>query len=93
MANQVTKRDGSKQPFDEAKIQRSVEAAAQDAGLLKERTTQIVGQVVPVAIEAASQKEEIATTELRDILLRELDKTEPSVATAWRRYDERKGNA
>ena len=90
MANQVIKKDSSKQPFDETKLQRSVEAAAQEAGLSKEKTTQLVGQVVPVAIDAANQKEEIATTELRDILLGELDEVEPSVAAAWRKYDESK---
>ena len=92
MATNVIKRDESKQPFDEGKLKRSIEFAAQDADLTEERAQEVVDQVFPVAAEAANAKEEIATSELREIILAELEKTEASAAEAWRKYDQSKGN-
>ena len=91
MATNVIKRNGSQQPFDEGKLRRSIEGAAQDAGLTQERTQDVINQVFPAVMEAANAKEEIATSELRDIILDELKKTEPPAAEAWRKYAESKG--
>ena len=91
MAANVIKKDGSKQPFDEGKLRKSIEGAAQDAGLAQERAQEVVDQVFPVAAEAANAKEEIATSELRDVILDELKKAEPSVAEAWGKYSKSNG--
>ena len=91
MATNVIKRDGSQQPFDEEKLRRSLEATSQDAGFASERTTEVVNQVLPVALNAAAAKEEIATSELSDVILVELEKAEPPAAEAWRKYAESKG--
>lgn len=91
MANEVTKRDGSRQPFDEGKIRRSIEAAAQEAGLGEERVMELVDQVSRVAIEFANGKEEIATSEIKEKIFSELDKVEPSASEAWRRHYQAKG--
>lgn len=91
MATNVVKKDGSKQPFDEGKIRRSIEATCQDAGLATEKTQEVVGQVLPVALNAAVAKEEIATSELGDVVLAELEKAEPAAAEAWRKYVQSKG--
>ena len=93
MANEVIKRDGSKQPFDEGKIRRSIEAAAQEAGLAQERITELVDQVSRVAIDVAGGKEEITTTEIKETILSELDGVEPSVSEAWRRHDQVKSKS
>lgn len=91
MATEVIKRDGSKQLFDEGKLRRSVEGACQDAGLTPERTAEVVNQVLPKVLEAASAKEEIATSELADAVLAGLEAAEPSAAEAWRKHVESKG--
>ena len=91
MANEVIKRDGSKQSFDEEKIRRSIEVAAQEAGLAQERVAELVDQVSRVAIEFSSGKEEIATSEIKETILSELDRVEPSVSEAWRKHDQAKG--
>jgi transcriptional regulator NrdR family protein len=91
MATNVTKRDGSQQPFDEGKLRRSIEAACQDAGLTPEKTAEVVNQVLSVVLEAANAKEEIATSELSDVVLTELEKAEASAAEAWRKYVASKG--
>ena len=90
MANFVIKRDGTKEPFDAEKIKKSITAAAQMANLSKERTNEVVGQVSNVAIQLAEGKEEVATTEIKEKILAELDAIEPSVSEAWRKYDQEK---
>ena len=92
MATNVIKRDESKQPFDEGKLKRSIKLAVQDAALSSDRTDEVVNQVLPVALAAANSKEEIATSELKETILAEMDKVEPSAAEAWRKYDQSKGN-
>ncbi len=91
MPNQVIKADGSRQPFDEAKPKSSIEAAAKDAGLTEERASEVVEQVSGNVLDAIAGKEEIATSEIRETALGELDKVEPSVAEAWRAYDRNRG--
>ena len=90
MATNVIKKDGSQQPFDEGKLKRSIEAACRDAGVTPERTAEVVNQVLPAVLEVAAAKEEIATSELREAILAELEKVEASAAEAWRKYVESK---
>jgi len=90
MANVVIKKDGTKQPFDPEKIKNSIKMAAQQAGLAEDRVNEIVGQVSVTALQLFAGKEEIATSEIRDKVLSELDNVEPSVSAAWRKYDEEK---
>ena len=93
MANEVIKMDGSKQPFDEGKIRKSIESAATEAGLAQERIVELVDQVSRVAIDVAGGKEEIATSEIKETILSELDRVEPGVSEAWRKHDQAKGEA
>jgi len=93
MANQVIKKDGTKQPFDAEKIRKSIRAAADEAGLSEERKNEIVEQVATTVIQMAEGKEEIATSEIREKILGELDNLEPSVSAAWRKYDQENKNA
>jgi len=92
MANQVIKRDGTKQPFDPEKIKKAIAAAAARTDLPEEKQTAAVGQVAAKVIQMAEAKEEIATSEIREAILSELDAVEPAVSEAWRKYDqEQKG--
>jgi len=92
MANQVIKKDGTKQPFDPEKIRKSIATASDQAGLSEERKNEVVAKVAASAIQMAEGKEEIATSELREKILGELDAIEPSVSEAWRKHDrEKKG--
>jgi len=86
MAQQVIKRNGAKEPFDEKKVRRSIEMAANEAGLADGRSVMVVGQVVNAALALAASKDEIATSEIRDIILSQLDQVEPSAAAAWRKH-------
>jgi len=88
MADQVIKKDETKEPFDPEKIRKSIGAAAELANLPEERKNEVVEQVATTAIQVAEGKEEIATSELREKILSELDRIEPSVSAAWRKHDQ-----
>jgi len=91
MAQQVIKRDGTTEPFDAEKIRKAIKLAADEAGLAPERVAEVVEQVSESVLQFAAEKEEIATSELREKILTELEEIEPSVAESWRRYDEERG--
>ena len=90
MAKEVIKADGSKEPFDATKLKKSIEDAATDAGLSTEETFSVVGQVFGAVMKAASAKPEISTSELRDVILADLDKTKPEVSAVWKKHEETK---
>jgi transcriptional repressor NrdR len=90
MATQVIKRDGSKQPFDPEKIKRAIEGAAREAGVPDDKVLQVATEVSNVVMERTGAQEEIATSELKSIILEELDRVEPSVSAAWRTYESSK---
>jgi len=90
MANFVIKKDGTKEPFDAEKIKDSIRAAAQQTTLSEERKNEVVEQVAGAAIQMAGEKEEIATSEIKEKILSELDTIEPSISAAWREYEEEK---
>ncbi len=91
MAQQVMKRDGTKEPFDAEKIKKAVEAAAGRTSLTPERVAEVVKEVSDAVVQYAAGREEIPTSELREKVLNELDRVEPSVAESWRKYDQEQG--
>ena len=91
MAEFVIKKDGSKEPFDAEKIRKSITAAASTAGLSEEQMNQIVERVFGAATGLADEKEEIATAEIKEKILSELDALEPYVSEAWRKHDQENG--
>jgi len=90
MAKEVTKKDGIKQPFAAEKIRNSIAAAAQTTDLSEERKNEVVEQVATAVIQMAEGKEEIATSEIKEKILSELDSIEPAISEAWRKHDQEK---
>jgi transcriptional regulator NrdR family protein len=90
MASEVIKRDGTKEPFDTEKIRKSIAAAAGQTDLPEERKNEVVEKVAASAIQMAEGKEEIATSEIKEKILSELDTIESSVSESWRKYDQEK---
>lgn len=90
MAKEVIKKDGSKQPFDPEKIKNSIRGAAKRTELPEERQNEVAEQVATAVIQLADAKEEIATSEIRENILSELDKVEPTVSEAWKKHEEEK---
>ena len=91
MASEVVKKDGSKQAFDPEKIRNSLKGAAKRTELPEERQNEVVEQVATAVIQLADAKEEIATSEIRENILSELDRVEPTVSAAWKKHEEEKG--
>ncbi len=90
MAKFVIKKGGEKEPFDAEKINKAIAAAASRADLSEKRIKKVVKKVSKAAIKLAKKKEEIATTEIKEKILSELDALEPSVSEAWRKYAQEK---
>jgi transcriptional regulator NrdR family protein len=86
MAKQVIKSDGSKVAFDAKKITRAITRAAQDAKLPPDEINRIVGEVSNNAMVFAESKDKIKSSEIRDMILSDLDEVAPLVATEWRKY-------
>ncbi|MFH1364416.1 MAG: ATP cone domain-containing protein [Candidatus Aenigmatarchaeota archaeon] len=87
---QIIKKDGTKEEFSEEKLRRSIESAAEEAGIEEERIREVVDQVSTTAIDLVQAEEEMQSNELREKILTELDTVEPAVSDHWRKYDETK---
>ncbi len=83
---QVIKSNGTKMPFDAKKIIRSITRAAQDAKLSPEEINKIVNDVSKITIDFVEEKDKILSSEIRNIILTELDRLSPEVAVEWRRF-------
>jgi transcriptional regulator NrdR family protein len=90
MANFVVKKDGAKELFDAEKIKKSIAAAVQRTDLSEERKDEIVEQVSAAVIQIAGAKAEIATSEIGENIISQLNVIEPSVAAFWISYEEEK---
>jgi len=93
MALEVIKRDGLREPFNAKKIRKAITVVAKRAKLPKRRRDEVVEQVAKAAIQLAEGKEQIATSEIREKILSELDRIEPVVSVAWRNYEQKKKKA
>jgi transcriptional regulator NrdR family protein len=85
----VAKRNGEIQPFEAEKIRNSIRKAAIDAGLSPDKKKKMIEGVAKKATEMAEQKGQIETSALRDKILNELNQSEPKVAEAWRKFDQK----
>ncbi len=90
MANFVVKKDGTKVSFNSEKIKAGVMAACSEAGISEEDATNIAGKILSSVTIAFEGQDEVATSEIRDKILSELDESQPDVAEAWRRFEESK---
>lgn len=84
---EVTKKDGTKETFNSEKIKKSIAGAAQQADIPEERKDEVVYQVAETVIPMIESREEIDASEIREIILSELDRAEPAVSSAWRKYE------
>ena len=86
MAKQVIKSDGSKVPFDAKKITKGITKAFQDAKIIPEDTNKLVGEISNDVMVFTETKDKIKTSEIREMILSELDRLAPIVAIEWRKY-------
>jgi transcriptional regulator NrdR family protein len=86
---EVIKRNGQREDFRAEKIANAIRKASIDAGIQIDKKKKMMEDVSKKAIEMAEQKGQIATSALRDKILNELNQTEPKVAEAWRKFDQK----
>lgn len=86
----VIKKDGEEEPFDIEKLKQSVRINAIDATLkeAEEQTNNLVNQISDTVMRLIEEEEKIATEKIKEIILKELDKTAPGVSGAWRKFDQ-----
>lgn len=87
MITEVIKKDGTKVPFDVEKVKSAIVGAASVTDLSEERKIELVNQITSSLLLKLEGKTEVATTEIRETVLAELDSIEPSVSAAWRQYE------
>ena len=86
MAKLVIKSDGKKIAFDAKKIIRGITRAAGDAKLSPAEINKVVNEVSTVAIQFAESKDKVMSSEIRDVILSELDQVAPKVSAEWRKF-------
>ncbi|RLG18526.1 transcriptional regulator [Candidatus Micrarchaeota archaeon] len=86
---EVKKRSGKTEPFDEAKLRKSIKKAIVDAGAAVEEKGELVENVLKETVEAVKQKGEVSTGFLRETVLGALDKADATVSSAWRAFDKK----
>lgn len=83
---QVVKRDGSREDFDREKIRNGILRAAMRAGVDDARGSELAERITAMIEREA--RDGISTMEIRDILLRELDREERAIADSFRAFRE-----
>ena len=93
MIKTVTRRDGTKVPFDKKKIENAFVAAARESRSVAMGSMLFLpGKVVKAVMDSVGDKEEVSTAEIRTAVLGYLDKNLPKVSAAWREYDKKNKN-
>ncbi len=87
MAQEVIKKDGTKQPFDARKISNAIMAAGAETDLSDDKVNKAAEQVVLTISQMVEAQDEITTSQIREKVLSELDGIAPAISDAWREYD------
>jgi len=90
MVKQVIKRGGKKETFRPAKLVKSIKEACKDIHLPATRAKTVVGKVSRAVLKAIAKRKTVSIAILRKKVLANLDKVEPAVAKAFRKYEARR---
>ena len=85
----VIKRDGKRQAFSVAKVRRSLQMAAREAGVSASKVRELTRDVADAVIKDYRSKR-VKATYLRRVILRRIDRRAKSVSAAWRRFDRKR---
>jgi transcriptional repressor NrdR len=83
----VIKKDGKKEPFNIGKIMISIQKAALDAGLPASLISAKARQISEKINAWSKTKTVIETSEIRSLVLSEMEKKDQEIAGSWRRFD------
>ncbi len=86
----VIKKNGTQEPFNIDKVKNVIKIASKDAGLDEAKQNELA-ESISSKIEAMVQNQAtISVSDIRTKVLEELDASAPSVAAAWRKFEETK---
>jgi len=85
----VIKSNGKKEDFSMAKLRGSIERAVISAGHSLENKKDAVDRIVKEVIADFKGKADVRSTELREKVLKKLDKIERSASDAWEKFDQK----
>jgi transcriptional repressor NrdR len=88
----VLKRGGGRQRFSPAKLKKSIKKAARDAGASL-KTKRELGSVAKEVLAKFKERKLIRAAEIRSAVLSRLSRKSRSVASAWKRYENKKRKA
>jgi transcriptional regulator NrdR family protein len=86
----IIKKNESKQEFDPEKIKTSISKAVTDSGANVEDKKEMIEKISNEVIEAFKDKDEIKSSEVREMVLKKLTEADETVANAWKKFEEKK---
>ncbi len=86
----VVKRNGKKQKFSKAKLEKSVEKAAKEAKVSAAHIKTLVKEISEGVSAAIGGRKSIKSAELRRKVLDRLGRRSKAAVAAWRRYDKKR---
>jgi transcriptional repressor NrdR len=86
---EVRKRLGHTEAFDPNKIRRSIQKAVLDAGYSLDEKKELIDEVSNSIIEKSKEQREIDSKSIRNSMLVNIEKIQPSIAQSWRRFDDK----
>lgn len=87
MVVEVIKKGGMKESFNTAKIKRSIEKAAIDAGYTLNEIESTTKQIINEIADEAEKKDEIDTETIKNRIFNKLEITESSIVESWKKFD------
>lgn len=88
---QVIKRGGLKrQSFSPAKIKKSIERSAKEAGFSKTKIEETVKKVGNSVVDFYKKKRVVKATAIRKSILGRLGRISKAVVSAWKRHEKKK---
>lgn len=90
MARILIKKNKDEVLFDPDKVRESVRKAAISAGLSEKEARDLVIKVSAITIAFADTEDVVTTKQIRDVIVRELERLNPKVAEVWKEYEKNK---
>ena len=92
----VVKSSGNKEPFNEEKIKKSIENAAEEAGYNPQHKMNLINKTVQDVKQRIGNRSQVRTQDIRNLVLNDLDEEEQKagetdIGAAWRNWEEEHG--
>lgn len=90
MPSFVTKKDGTRVAFSMKKITHAVHSCGLEAGFSEEESMELAQKISEAVDQAFLGQEEVASKEIKSVVLAELEVVAPVICDLWKKYEEGK---